>query len=184
MTYDITGQLRTGTDWNNNTTTYGYADNYFTDTGDGANPTAYTPTTTTNAYLNTITHPTVNSVTLIDTFGYYWGTGQKALSIDANGSTATTYFHFYDSMNRPTSTTLPPVNGGSNKGWTYKVYPSASETQIDTGAGITSTSLSISCTGSSGDCRHDEALLDGLGRVTSQILVSDPDGQTTSWHDV
>jgi len=179
QTYDITGQVRTSTDSNGNTTTYCYADNFFTDGGDSSNPAAYTPSKPTNAYLTTTTHPTVNSVTLIDTFGYYWGSGLKALSIDPNGTTATTYYHFYDSMNRPTSTIPPPVNGGSNKGWTYKVYPSASETQIDTGTGITSTSLSISCTGSAGDCRHDTALLDNMGRISSQILVSDPDGQTT-----
>jgi RHS repeat-associated protein len=182
MTYDITGQLRTATDWDNNTsnpTTYSYADNFFTDGGDASNPSSYTPSTVTNAYLKTITHPTVNSVTLTDTFGYYWGTGQKASSADANSQT--TYFHFYDSINRPTSTKLPNLYNGSCCGWTYKVYPSASETQVDTGIGITSTTLSASCTGTSGGCRHDRSLTDNLGRITSRILVSDPDpgGQTS-----
>jgi RHS repeat-associated protein len=180
MTYDITGQMRSETDWtNSNTTTYSYADNLFTDAGDASPPSSYTPPTATNAYLNTITHPTVNSITLVDTFGYYWGTGQEASSLPSDPSRQPTYFHFNDLMNRPTSTMLPPVNGGSNRGWTYSVYPSGSETQVDTGIGITSTSLSVNCTGGSGDCRHDQTQLDGLGRVSSQILVSDPDGQTT-----
>ncbi len=171
MTYDITGQKRTETDWNGNTTTYSYSDNLFTDAGNSSNPSSYTPSTATNGYLYTTTHPTVNSVTLVDTYGHYWGTGQEALSTDPNSQTS--YFHFYDSMNRPTSTKLP------NTGWKYSAYPSASETQVDTGTGITSTTLSTSCTGSSGDCRHDEKLLDSLGRVSSQILESDPDGATT-----
>jgi YD repeat-containing protein len=50
---------------------------------------------------------------------------------------------------------------------------------VDSGIGITSTTRSITCTGTAGDCRHDQALTDNSGRVTSKILVSDPDGQTT-----
>jgi YD repeat-containing protein len=179
MTYDMTGQVVTSKDPNLNQTSYDYTDNFYNDPGDGANPTLHTVSQATNAYVKTITHPTVNSVTLIDTFGYYWGTGQKALSIDSNSPT--TYFHFYDSLNRPTSTKLPNSYNGSCCGWTYAVYPSALETQVDKGIGITSTTRSISCTGTSGDCRHNKTLSDNLGRVTSAILVSDPDaaGQST-----
>jgi RHS repeat-associated protein len=172
LTYDITGQLRTETDWTNtNTTTYSYADNFFNDAGDTSNPSSYTPSQLTNAYLTKITFPTVNSITQTDTFGYYWGTGQKALSTDANGRT--TYFHFYDPLDRPTSAKLP------DGGWTYSVYPNGSETQVDTGVGITSTTLSINCPIASNACRHDQVRTDNLGRATSRILVSDPDGQTT-----
>ena len=182
MTYDITGQKRTETDWLNNIsnpTTYSYADNMFTDGGNSSAPSSYTPSTGTNAYLYTITHPTVNSVTLIDTFGSYWGIGQKALHEDPNGSTATTYYHFYDSMNRPTLTQLPPVNNGSNKGWNYFVYSSGIVPPADTGIGITSTTFSVTCTGTSGGCRHDHNSYDTSGRVTSKILESDPDEATT-----
>lgn len=175
MTYDITGQLHTETDWtNSNTTTYSYADNFFTDSGNTSNPpSTYTSSTSTNAYVKTVTLP--NS--LATTYGYYWGTGQKGLSTDPNSQT--TYFHFYDSMNRPTSAIFPNSYNSSCCGWKYLVYPSGSETQVDTGTGITSTTLSISCTASTGDCRHDQTLLDTSDRLSSQILVSDPDGPTT-----
>jgi RHS repeat-associated protein len=170
--YDMTGQVLTSTDSAGNQTTYSHADNFYNDNGNTTNPVFYSPPAPTNAYVKTITQGS-----LVTTFGYYFGTGQKALSTDPNSQT--TYFHFYDSMNRPTSTKLPNLYNGTCCGWTYDVYPNASETQVDTGIGITSTSLSISCTGSAGDCRHDQTLLDGLGRLSSKILVSDPDNQST-----
>lgn len=178
MTYDITGQLRTATDWNTscssaNTTAYGYSDAFYTDAGDTNPLSGYTPTTLTNAYLTQITYPTVNSVTLKEYSGYYWGTGQKALSKDANGQS--TYFHFYDSLNKPTSTILPPTSAGT--GWTYEAYNST-DVQVDIGIGITSSTLSISCSANVGDCRHDQIVNDTMGRITSSKLVSDPDGAT------
>lgn len=172
-TYDITGQVRTSVDSNLNTTTYCYADNFFNDGSSPTNPTnppsSYTPLTATNAYLTTLIHPTVNSITQTEKFGYYWGTGQKALSTDENNQT--TYFHYSDPLSRSTSTELP------NQGWNYSAY--TGETQVDTGIGITSTTLSASCTGTSGGCRHDQTNLDGLGRTSTKGLVSDPDGQDT-----
>jgi len=45
------------------------------------------------------------------------------------------------------------------------------------GVGISSAALSINCNPSG--CRHDQVGLDGLGRVSSKTLVSDPDGATT-----
>ena len=181
MTYDTAGQLLSKTDWTNlstHTTTYSYADNFYNDAGDGSNPALNTSNPATGAYPTTITYPTVNSVTLTETSGYYWGTGQKALSTDV-ANNETTYFHFYDPLNRPTSTKFPNLYNGSCCAWTYAVYPNASETQADTSVGITSATRSITCTGTLGDCRHDQKQLDGLGRVSSQILVSDPDNQTT-----
>jgi RHS repeat-associated protein len=167
MTYDMTGQVKTATDWSNsNTTTYTYADNFFNDNGNGSNPVSYTPATPTNAYLTTVALPLIPA----STFGYYFGTGQLASATDPNGNT--TYSHFYDSLNRPTATSLP------NNGWTLAQYNST-DTEVDVYTGITNSSPSTSCTGSLGGCRRDETLLDGLGRVTSQILLSDPDGQTT-----
>jgi hypothetical protein len=165
MTYDMTGQVRTSTDSNGNVTTYDYTDNFYDDPGDGSTPTSHSVSTPTNAYLKTITFPTVNSVTLTKTFGYYWGTGQVALSTDENGNTS--YFHFYDSLNRPTSTALP------NSEWTRITYNST-ETQSDLYTGTTNSTASTSCT----VCRHDQGNLDSLGRVKNQLLVNDPDGQT------
>ena len=165
-TYDTTGQATTSTDGNGNVTTYSYADNFFNDSGDTSNPVPYTPPTPTNAYLKSITRgPLTNS------FGYYWGTGQKALSTDPNNQT--TYFHYFDPLSRPTSSKMP------DSGWIFTQYNST-ETQIDTGIGITSTAPTTNCPAPSNACRHDQTLLDSLGRVTSSVLVSDPDGATTT----
>jgi RHS repeat-associated protein len=98
------------------------------------------------------------------TFGYYYGTGQPALVTDANGQTS--YSHFFDPyFSRPTSTVLP------DGGWTYTAYNST-ETQVDSYTGITGAFATSGCTG----CRQDEVLLDILGRVASQKLMSDPEG--------
>ena len=67
MTYDMTGQVRTATDSKGNQTTYAYTDNFYDDPGDGSTPTAHSVSTPTNAYLKTITSPTVGSVTLTST---------------------------------------------------------------------------------------------------------------------
>ena len=165
-TYDTTGEVLTSNDSNGNPTSYSYADNLFEDSGDSSNPVLFTPPAPTNAYPTTITQGS-----LVSTFGYYWGKGQKALFKDPN--LQTTYYHFDDPLDRPTSTRMP------DQGWTYSVYPSGSETEVDTATGITGTTLTISCPSSSNICRHDETLLDGLGRATSKLLVSDPVGQVT-----
>jgi RHS repeat-associated protein len=165
-TYDTTGQRVTSTDSHSNPTTYSYADGFFNDAGDTTNPSAYTPPAPTNSMLTSVTAGGLTS-----SFGYYWGTEQKAQSTDPNGQT--TYFHFYDPLNRPTSTKFP------DGGWKYLIYPSGSDTQIDAYTGVTATTLTTNCPASSNNCRHDQTLLDGLGRVTSKILVSDPEGQTT-----
>ena len=75
---------------------------------------------------------------------------------DVNGN-ATTFG--YDNMVRLTSTSFP--DGGS----VSTTYTSATLRDIYT-----------AITGSL--TRHDQVGLDGLGRVTSNILVNDPDGQT------
>jgi RHS repeat-associated protein len=164
-TYDSTGQVTSATDSNGNITTFLYADRFFNDAGDTSNPSAYTPPGPTNAYLTTQTQGALTS-----TFGYYWA-GQKAQVTDPNSQTS--YAHFYDRLDRPTSTKQP------DGGWTYSVYPTASETQWDTYVGMTGATLTTTCPSTSPICRHDHTLLDSLGRVTSKILISDPDGQTT-----
>jgi YD repeat-containing protein len=165
LTYDTTGQLRTSTDWGGNTTTYAYADNFFSDNGDTTASTPYSSPHPTNAFLTYIKPPLIPASKV----SYYYGTGQTASRTDANNNT--TYSHFSDPLNRPTSTQLP------NGGWTYFHYPTAARTPLDTFQGITSASPSASCTGT-GDCRDDQVQLDGLGRTAHAILVSDPDGQT------
>jgi RHS repeat-associated protein len=170
-TFDITGQTRTTTDASGNQTVLCYSDNFYTDNGDGTNPVAGgNPTPATNAYPTTISSPIVNGSSLVTTYGYYFGTGQVAVMTDPNSEP--TYSHFNDPLNRPTATLLP------NSGWTRTAYNS-SETEIDNYTGVTSSTATTSCTGTSGGCRRDESQLDGLGRSMSQILASDPDGQTS-----
>jgi RHS repeat-associated protein len=164
-TYDTTGQVVTSTDGNGNVTTYGYADNFFNDAGDTSNPVPYTPPAPTNAYLKSSTSGTMTS-----TLGHYWGTGQLALSTDSNNQSA--YHHYFDSLSRYTSTKLP------DGGWTFLQYNSTG-TQTDTGTGISGATLTTNCPVTSNACRHDQTLFDGLERLTSRVLVSDPDGATT-----
>jgi YD repeat-containing protein len=165
MTYDMTGQIKTSTDTKGNVTQYDYTDNFYTDPGDGQNPTTKNASPSTNAYLTKITYPAVNSVTLTKKFGYFYGTGQIAVSTDANNNA--TNSHFYDSLNRPTSTALP------NSGWALLAYNST-ETQVDAYTATTNTSASQNCT----VCRHDQSTFDGLGRIISNRLVNDPDVET------
>jgi RHS repeat-associated protein len=175
MTYDITGQLRTSTDFNNHAKSYCYADNFYTDPGDGQNPTAKTGVSPpTNAYLTALAYPTVNSVTLTENLGYFYGTGQIASTTDANNNIS--YAHFYEPMNRPSATKLP------NGGWTRIRY-SSNDTVVDNYIGITSGPPSgnsaPTCTGTSGGCRWDETQLDYFSRPVYHILESDPDSATT-----
>ena len=105
MTYDTAGQVLTKTDWTNlstHATTYSYTDSYYNDGANTTNPpSTYSAGTATDAYATTITYPTVNSVTLSENLGYYWGTGQK-VSLEDVANNLTTYFHYYDSLSRST----------------------------------------------------------------------------------
>jgi RHS repeat-associated protein len=166
MTYDTTGQIASATDANGHASTFSYTDNFYNDAGDATSPVAFSPSKPTNASVKTITKGGLTS-----TVGYYWGTGRRALVTDPNNQT--TFYHFYDSLNRPTSTRRPDL------GWNFSVYPSGSETQFDSGAGITSSAMTIACPTTSSACTHNQQLSDSLGRVSSDILVSDPDGQIT-----
>jgi len=87
---------------------------------------------------------------------------------DANNQTGTTQYNDPNFW-RVTEGTAP---GGAANGWRLINYTSA--TQSDFYLGVTDATRSSSCTG----CRHDQILLDGLGRVTRTSLVNDPDGQT------
>jgi hypothetical protein len=127
MTYDTTGHVLSVKDPNANITSFGYADNFFKDVGDGPSnpPQPFSAPAATNAYLTMITPPMISASTL----GYYYQTGQPASSKDANGNTS--YSHFFDSsFSRLTSVVLP------DGGWSYSAYAS-SETQVDVFTGIT-----------------------------------------------
>ncbi len=154
--YDTTGQVTQAIDPAGNLTSYGFADKFFTDTG--ANPPqSYTPTKPTNAYLTSVTPPLIGTVN----FGYYYSSGKRAFSADQNG--ATTYFHYVDSMDRPTQTSFPI-------GWNLTNYTSA--TQVDTYLGISDASPSAGCS----SCRHNQVIFDSWDRRTSQKLVNSPGG--------
>jgi RHS repeat-associated protein len=160
LTYDTTGQMVQAKDANNNPTTFSYTDCFY---NDGNPVTSYTAPTPTNAYLTTTT--LANSKTMQAC--YYFGTGKTALTKDQN--TATTSYHFLDSDDRPTTTYLPI-------GWVMNSYTSA--TVLDTYLGIQATTPTTVCASAS-SCRHGESVKDTLGRPIDQILVNDPDGQTT-----
>jgi RHS repeat-associated protein len=166
LSYDTTGQIRVSTDAKGNQTSFDYANNFYDDPGDGTSPTSHAAATATNAQVKTITLPTVGSITPTLTLGYYWGSGKQAVETDENGQTS--YSHFYESMDRPTSAALP------NGQWSRIQYNSTG-TQVDSFIGTTSTSASVSCS----VCRHDQTQFDVLGRSSKEILVNDPDGQTT-----
>ena len=163
LTYDTTGQMVQATDAKSNLTTFSYADCYANDNGQNP-PSTYTPSQRTNAYPTLTTLPVSGTLKSC----YYFGTGKTAWNQDQNG--ATTYRHFLDVDDRETNDYFPI-------GWLLNVYTSS--TQVDTYLGIQDSTLSANCS----SCRHDEAQLDNLGRTVDQILVSDPDGQTTTQTD-
>ena len=167
LTYDTTGQILTSTDPAGNQTSFSYADSFYNDIGDGSQPQSYSPTTPTNAYLTQVTSAAVAAGNLVSKIGYYWGTGKTALITDPNSQTATD--HFYDSLDRPTSSQMP------NGGWNGVNYAS-SDTQVDSYVGIT-TAFAAPWTSCS-SCRHNQVNLDSQGRLLHFYLVSDPDGQT------
>jgi RHS repeat-associated protein len=171
MTFDTTGQVRTETDWSNlstHTTTYDYTDHFVDDNLTNSEPlTTHSLSQATGGYATTVTAP-ISAASM--TYTYYYGTGQRSSGTDANSRIW--YSHFGDPLNRQTSIKQP------NGGWTYSPYPTAAKTPLDVGTGITSPTLSTTCTGA-GDCRHDQTQLEALGRVSHQVLVSDPDTQTT-----
>jgi len=163
MTYDMTGQMASSKDANNNQTSYSYTDCYLT----GNPPTTYNPTPATNAYLTTTTLAASGTTKAC----YYYNTGKTAWTKDQNSAT-TSYFYVAGSANDPfdrlITETLP------TGGWVLNNF-SAPATTVDTYTGITDASPSTSCV----SCRHGQMLFDGLARPTDQILVNDPDGLTT-----
>jgi RHS repeat-associated protein len=170
LTYDTAGQLQTAKDALNNQTSLSYADNYYVDSSAPPNPpAAQSSPVPTDAFPTSVTLPVSGSLS----YGYYYYSGQLAKSADQNGNAS--YNHFQDSLSRLTATFGPTVSypGGTGMPWLVNVYAS-SDIQIDSYTGIGDTSYSASCT----NCRHDEALMDVLGRTIHGYLVNDPEGQT------
>jgi RHS repeat-associated protein len=174
MTYDMTGQVISSTDSNNNITSYDYTDHFYDDNNSNP-PATHSGSPATNAYVTTITPPAGSS--LATTLGYYFGTGQLAKATDPNGNTS--YSHFYDLMNWPTGTAVLD-SSSVTRAWTLAQYDLSTATPpLNTGTesfiGIGGTS-SPSCT----QCRHDQLVFDtlGLGRFAKSYLVNDPDGET------
>jgi YD repeat-containing protein len=153
LSYDATGQVIKAVDPNSNASTYSYTDVFYDDNGTDP-PATHSGAPTTNAYLTTVTD-TIGSTSM----GYYYGSGKPASSTDYNGQT--TYAHYLDPFDRPTETDYPV-------GWSLNTY--TSPTQVDSYAPVGTTTASTSCT----SCTHTQALLDSLGRVTTQSLVNNP----------
>lgn len=122
---------------------------------------AYSPSAQTNAYVTSVTLPVSGTLR----YGYYFGTGLKALATDQNGET--TDFYSDDPLSRPTLTYLPLG------AWKLTTYAGATET--DAYQNPASAAPSPSCT----NCLHTQANLDEWGRAISRILESDPAGATT-----
>ncbi len=155
LCYDTTGQVVEAIDPAGNQTTYNYADNYFTETG-AASMSSYTPSAPTNAIPKTITEGG-----LTWTFGYYYGSGKRALSTDPNNQTTSSYN--FDWADRPTETVFPI-------GWKLATY--TSPTAFDSYIPVGDTSASSGCS----SCRHNEVTLDILGRKINEKLVNAPSG--------
>lgn len=114
-----------------------------------------------NSFVTTINRP----LSLSQSQTWNCNGGLIASRTDENGRVTS---YSYDLLNRPTLTHLP------DGGWTLVNYTSAN--QRDTYTGIADNTPSTSCTG----CSHTQLNLDSLGRESSTILVSDPEGETTT----
>lgn len=164
LSYDTTGQVTQALDSASNKTTYSYTDSFYNDNGSDP-PQVFTPTQPTHAYVTSI----VDNIGTTST-GYYYGTGQSALSTDYNSQT--TYTHYVDGLSRPTKTDYPI-------GWSLNTYTSA--TQLDSYSAVGDTTASTSCT----SCTHLQTILDSVGRVSTRSLVNNPAGtaQETTAYD-
>lgn len=159
LTYDTTGQLQQSLDVTGaNPTTFSYSDSFYND--NGANPpAAIAPPLPTNAYLTSVNLPIIGTQTI----AYYLGSGNVAFATDQNN--ARTYSHYVDSLDR--------ISQVSDAGGGWALFTYASQTQQDSYLSLTDTTPATTCT----SCRHDQILLDSLGRMQQSIVVSDPDGQ-------
>jgi RHS repeat-associated protein len=161
LSYDTTGQVTQVLDSNNNATSYSYANAFYDDNGADP-PITHSGAPITNAFVTTVTDA-IGSTSM----GYYYGSGKLALSTDYDAMT--TYSHYVDPFDRPTETDYPI-------GWVLNQYhlPIEGLTELDSYAAVGDTTAKPSCT----SCAHTQAILDSLGRMTTQNLVNNPAGQS------
>ena len=154
--YDTTGQVLKATDPAGDPTQYFYTDSFYTDPGNDATPTAYTPQHPTNAYPTKVTDPIGSQTT-----SYYWGSGDVAIATDYNGVSTTN--HYQDGVDRQTEE-IDPID------WKLATYSSATQSDMYTAVG--DALPSTVCT----SCQHTQSILDSWGRTAKQILVNNPIG--------
>lgn len=169
-TYDLAGMLQSTTDPNGNETSYSYADAYSN----------YTPSKPTDAYLTTVTQPQTNGVTHVDTYTYFFKTGQVATHKDQNGQSTgqVTQYTYADplKLNRITQVQAPQTKDGT-PGQGGNGYETTTYTYTDTAdAWSVQKTTSISLRGTA---LTTVSTYDGLGRLHTSQVTSDPDGATT-----
>jgi YD repeat-containing protein len=145
-TYDLTGQVTSTTDPNGNKTIFSYADNYVSGT----------PANQTDGYATTVTHPGG----YIDTYSYYYYTGQLSAHGDWNQRTTTYLYNDSGNMHRPTEANYP--DGGDAQISYVDTYPFSA--------------TSTTKTGGAGGPIVKTTLYDGLGRTYQTEVTSDPSG--------
>jgi len=176
-TYDETGQMLSMTDpcgnstcsdvaGTSHTTTYSYTDRY----------TNGTPPGNTNAYLTTLTRPTVNGVTTHGYYQYDYTSGQLTVSQDDNdfANDKSTTYAYVDPFSRPTEVNYP--DGGQ----TQYAYSDASPSPSVTTCQLISGTAGATCspTNPPTGWKTAVATFDGMRHIVETELVSDPDGPT------
>ncbi|MBI3668366.1 MAG: RHS repeat-associated core domain-containing protein, partial [Acidobacteria bacterium] len=159
-TYNDVGNLVQSTDPGGHTTSFSYADNFY----------SYTPSQPTSAYVTQVTRPNTESVSHIEKKQYYFYSGTQAASCGENFPSTCAYApasgqadfttFTYDLMNRPV--TITRGDGGQTT-LTYNeaILPIsiASTTKIDSTKNLVQTSV-----------------YDGLGRLKQTQVNSDQQG--------
>jgi len=150
-TYDTSGQPKSMTDANGNTTTYSFADSF---SDDSSAP-------STNAYLTSVTLPSAGGGSLSESFQYSYNLGYLTKSTDTNGQPTT--YTYNDPMNR-----LTQVN-----------YPDTGEETIaytDTAPSPTVTTTKLI---RASVAEKSVGTMDGMGHVVKTQLTTDPGGADT-----
>jgi RHS repeat-associated protein len=152
FTYDSDGQMLTMKDPNGNTTSYSYADNYTSCSGNAP------PTSPSDAYLTLVTYPVTNGVSHTERHCYDYTSGLPLSTTDQNN--LTTFYKYADSLDRLTETDFP--DGGKTTLAYNDTPPSPTVTSTKKiNASVTITAVSVA---------------NGLGQVKQTQLTSDPQG--------
>jgi RHS repeat-associated protein len=151
-------KLVSGSNYANSSMTYDTTGQVRTSTDSNNYQTTYAYSGTYyNAYPTTIT----NALSQATNLGYDFNTGLLTSAQDPNSQTTS---FSYDNMGRPLTTTYPD-GGLTTVGYNYS------------GGVYTGTTTTKKVTSSLNAVTTDN--VDGLGRVTSSVITSDPEGQTT-----